>query len=654
MTSKESGIVSGKPPVDAGDQSGAEISADRTGISRRGFIGASVAGGASTVLPAVAFGVGNAAPETPRPVSTPPDAVKMEREVGISVPSVPTATVRRAASDLMVQVLRDLEIEYVALNPGSSFEGLQESLINYGERPNHMPEVISAMHEGAAVDMAHGYGRSEGKPMCALLQGTVGLQNASMAIYQAYHGHTPMIILAGNDENNFLKVHTGEDIAGLVRPYTKWDAQPETLEDTLVALQEAYRQSITPPCAPTLVVLNSEIQKEEAGDLQVPRYSASEVKAISQSQATIIAETLIQAKNPHISVGRLRSKTGIDNAITLAELVGASVDSMATFGPMSFPQRHALVGTGYDKNYDFHLGLEIAAADVSITGPHLKSVTDRDAAGIGFGWKEDPNLKRRPTPDTLITEDAEASLPLIIHAVESRLTTSISASIKERVKKHSIKNRDNRITSLHKAVEKKRPGWHGTPVSLARLYAELWPMIKDLDWCLASPSNFTGRHHRELWDHDKPYSYLGQYPAAALGYCLGASAGAALAAKNRNRVVINIQGDGDFNFMPGTVWSAVHHQLPMLTIMHNNRAWHMELMYVQYMAGVRGRGTDRAHIGTTFRDPYINYAKLAEGYGMKSEGPISDPNEMVAALQRGVDAVKRGEPYLIDVLTQPR
>ena len=186
------------------------------------------------------------------------------------------------------------------------------------------------------------------------------------------------------------------------------------------------------------------------------------------------------------------------------------------------------------------------------------------------------------------------------------------------------------------------------------MYAELWPMIKDLDWCLASPSNFTGRHHRELWDHDKPYSYLGQYPAAALGYCLGASAGAALAARSRDRIVVNIQGDGDFNFMPGTVWSAVHHQLPMLTIMHNNRAWHMELMYVQYMAGVRGRGTDRAHIGTTFRNPYINYAKLAEGYGMKSEGPISDPDEMVAALQRGVDAVKRGEPYLIDVLTQPR
>ena len=92
----------------------------------------------------------------------------------------------------------------------------------------------------------------------------------------------------------------------------------------------------------------------------------------------------------------------------------------------------------------------------------------------------------------------------------------------------------------------------------------------------------------------------------------------------------------------------------MLTIMHNNRAWHMELMYIQYMAGVRGRGTDRAHIGTTFRDPYIDYAKLAEGYGMKSEGPIDDPRLLAAAFKRGVESVRSGEPYLIDVLTQPR
>ncbi len=622
-------------------------------ISRRGFIGASVVGGATTVLAPTALGNTNEAATNPAK-SLPPSEAQMEREVGSSMPPEPIHNVKRAASDLMVQVLRDLEIEYVALNPGSSFEGLQESLVNYGDNPNTMPEVISALHEGSAVDMAHGYGRAEGKPMCALIQGTVGLQNGSMAIYQAFHGNTPLIVLAGNDQHNFLKVHTGEDIAALVRPFTKWDAQPETLEETLIALQEAYRQTITPPCAPVLVVLNSEIQKQEAGDVQLPTYTPPNIRGISQEQADVIAQDLIQAKNPHLSVGRLRTPQGIASAVELAESVAASVDTTATQGPMSFPQRHPLVGPGTDKNYDYHLGLERNASQVSITGPSLKSLMKRDVAGVRFGWKEDPSMRRGPTPETLLNADAEASIPLIANAVRQKLTKQVTKSIDERNQGNHKSNQAFRMKSLRQAIEKKRPGWNGTPVSLARMYAELWPLIKDLDWCLASPTHFSGRHHRELWDHDKPYSYLGQFPAAALGYGLGASTGAALAAKDRDRIVINIQADGDFNYMPGSIWSAAHHRLPMLIIMHNNRAWHMELMYLQYMAGVRGRGTDRAHIGTTFRDPYIDFAKIAEGYGMKSEGPISDPEQMVAALKRGVDTVRNGEPYLIDVLTQPR
>jgi acetolactate synthase-1/2/3 large subunit len=92
----------------------------------------------------------------------------------------------------------------------------------------------------------------------------------------------------------------------------------------------------------------------------------------------------------------------------------------------------------------------------------------------------------------------------------------------------------------------------------------------------------------------------------------------------------------------------------MLTVMHNNRAWHQEYMFVEYMAGVRGRGADRAEIGSTLRDPFIDYAKMAATYGMAGEGPIHDPAKLSAALQRGVASVKRGEPYMIDVITQPR
>ena len=154
--------------------------------------------------------------------------------------------------------------------------------------------------------------------------------------------------------------------------------------------------------------------------------------------------------------------------------------------------------------------------------------------------------------------------------------------------------------------------------------------------------------------HDRPYSYLGPQGAGGMGYGAGACAGAALAARSRRRFVINIQTDGDLNYAPGMLWSAAHHKLPLLTIMHNNRAWHQEMMFLEFMAGVRGRGTDRAHIGSTLRDPFIDYKKMAEAYGMASEGPIENPTLLQAAFRRGVDSVKRGEPYMIDVLTQPR
>jgi thiamine pyrophosphate-dependent acetolactate synthase large subunit-like protein len=179
-------------------------------------------------------------------------------------------------------------------------------------------------------------------------------------------------------------------------------------------------------------------------------------------------------------------------------------------------------------------------------------------------------------------------------------------------------------------------------------------LIENEDWCLSSPSDFSGAHHRDLWEHNRPYSYLGGQGAAGIGYGIGASTGAALAAKTRGRIVINVQCDGDLNYAPGSLWTAAHHRLPLLTIMHNNRAWHQELMFLEFMAATRGRGTDRAHIGTTLRDPFIDYAKMAETYGMAGEGPITDPSLLSAALERGIASVKRGEPYLIDVLTQPR
>jgi len=641
----------------------------KNGFGRRSFL-KNAAGGAAalaTTAPLVeAQTPNNRAGSAPAENGAPaPTEAQIQRETGNIRPPAVARTITRPGSDLMVQTIRDLGIEYVAANPGSSFEGLQESFINYGNPPNRMPEFITALHEESAVTMAHGYGKAEGKPMMALLHGTIGIQHGAMSIYQAYYDRVPVVMIAGNDPD-FIAAHTAQDMAGMVRSYTKWDAEPKTIDEALAAIQRAYNEAITPPMGPTLVVMGTEIQKENAPNTRVPAYKPPEFPTISATQAREIAKGLVEAQNPRIAVGRLRTPEGVKRAVQLAELVGACTSTAATNGPMSFPQRHPLCGPGTDTNYDYVLGLETGGAQASIEGPALsKIVPQRDHDNIGFGGISGGAAGRggrgggrggrggAPTAPP-IEADAEASLPLIIEEVNRQLTGDRKSRIQDRTAKHAQANHEARVTALAQAIESKRAGWNGTPICTARIYAELWPLIMNEDWCLSSPSGFSGGHNAQLWEHNKPYSYLGGQGAGGMGYGAPASVGAALAAKARNRIVINIQTDGDLNYSPGVLWTAVHHKLPMLTVMHNNRAWHQEYMFVEYMAGVRGRGAERAHIGSTLRDPFLDYTKMAAGYGMAGEGPITDPTKLPAALKRGIASVKRGEPYLIDVITQPR
>jgi thiamine pyrophosphate-dependent acetolactate synthase large subunit-like protein len=639
-------------------------------VNRRGFLkgAATAAAGAAAIAThapsADAEGQrGAGAADAPAPA---PSAAQVERDAGNVTPPGPARPNQRAVirpgSDLMVQALKDLGIEYVAANPGSSFEGLQESLINYGTPPNVKPEFITALHEESAVTMAHGYGKATGKPMCALLHGTIGVQHAAMSIYQAYYDRTPALLLAGRDLG-FIAAHSANDMAGMVRSFTKWDAQPKTLEESLTAIQRAYAEAITPPCGPTLVVIDIELQKEEAHDLKVPAYHPPTIKGVDSSTAREIAKSLLDAQNPRIAVGRLRTPEGVKNAVALAELVGASTSTQATQGPMSFPQRHPLCGPGANTTYDYTLGLEQAGGQVAIVGPGLSTLLTRDVTNIGFGGIA-PGVGRggggraggrgNAAPTRTLDADAEASLPAITDEVRRQLSPERQRVIQERTAKHAAANQEARIAALKQALDQKRAGWDASPVATARIYAELWPLIQNEDWILSSPSNFSGGHNAQLWDHNKPYSYLGGQGAGGMGYGAPASVGAGLAAKSGGQIVVNVQTDGDLNYAPGVLWTAVHHQLPMLTVMHNNRAWHQELMFVEYMCGVRGRGGDRGHIGTTLRDPFIDYRMMAAAYGMAGEGPITDPLKLAPALKRGLASAKAGKPYLIDVVTQPR
>src|SRR5580693_7166619 len=271
----------------------------KSSVGRRGFLKSAAAGAAAlaTTTPIVeAQQAGNVAAAPAGGGVPAPTQEQLAREAGNVRPPATVRLITRPGSDLMVQTVRDLGIEYAAANPGSSFEGLQESFINYGNPPNRMPEWITALHEESAVTMAHGYAKAEGKPMLALLHGTIGIQHASMSIYQAYYDRVPVVMIAGNDPD-FIAAHTAHDMAGMVRSFTKWDAEPKTVDEALVAIQRAYNEAVTPPMAPTLVVIGSEIQKENAPNARVPSYTPPQFPTIDATAAKEIAKALVAAQN---------------------------------------------------------------------------------------------------------------------------------------------------------------------------------------------------------------------------------------------------------------------------------------------------------------------------------------------------------------------
>ncbi len=487
-----------------------------------------------------------------------PTAQQLARDTGgAAPPAVPPRTVVRPGSDLMVEAIESVGIEFVMANPGSSFEGLQESIVNHGR---HDMEFITALHEESSVAAAHGYAKAEGRPMAVLLHGTVGVTHAAMAIYNAYCDRVPILMIAGLDFDGPIPAHNATDLGALVRGYTKWDAQPRTLTEAVAAIQRAYQIAITPPMAPVMVTLSADLQKEETAGraIHVPSFKPADMPAADYIATRRIARALVDAQNPRITVGRLRTPSGVKRAIDLVELLGAQAGSSAAAGPMSFPMSHPLRGRGVPGvPVDFILTLE---APPFVPGDMPATGSSGGAAPVGAATLVSATIQGPPllatnfnivsrggggnTPGHLAIEgDAEASLPGLIEEVKTLLTADTRRLIADRARKNEQAHAGQRAEEWAGFVEQARQGWDASPISLGRLHAELWPLIKNEDVCLSGPANFSSNHSTRLFNLDKPYSYLGGQGGAGIGYGAPASVGAGLAARQagNGRIVVNIQ-----------------------------------------------------------------------------------------------------------------
>src|SRR5438093_1458738 len=575
-------------------------------------------------------------------------------------------------SDYMVDVVKALGFEYVCANPGSSFRGMQESIINYGGNRN--PEFITNCHEESSVAMAHGYFKIEGKPMAVLAHGTVGLQHASMAIYNAWCDRVPVYIMAGNYVDAAIRrpaewYHGVQDCAAIVRDFTKWDDQPASLTHFGESAVRAYKIAMTPPMAPVLLVLDAGLQEgpnESKIKVPIPKLTIPSPPQGESAVVTQLARLLVAAENPVLVADRLaRTPAAMPLLIELAETLQASVIDQG--GRMNFPSLHPLNQTqragAAIGDADVVVGLEVADFWATVNslrdqlhrstrrttkpGAKLATVTTGDLY-IRSNYQD---FRRMADVDLAIAADGEATLPALIEAVRRASTGD---------RKRVFQQRGAKLAEASKAARERMReaatyAWDASPLSTARVAAEVWAQIRNEDWSLVS--NYyseAGVWPRRLWDFNKPYQWLGHAGGGGIGYGAPASVGGALANKKHGRLSVAIQTDGDLMYAPGVLWTAAHHRIPLLSVMNNNRAYHMELMHVQRMCNARNRSVDRGAIGSQIVDPNIDYAKLAVSMGVYAEGPIENPANLGPALRRAIAVVKRGEPAVVDVVTQVR
>ena len=636
-------------------------------IGRRNFLkGATFGTAAIAAAPAA-----NALPAAPAPERL-KAAVPGPRQIAVETqaPAKDPATQSSSGGDFMVDVFKTLDIEYLAMNCASSFRGLHEAVLNHA---NNKPEILTCPHEEIAVAMGHGYAKIEGKPLAFICHGVVGLQHATMAMYNAWCDRVPVYCMGGNivEADKRLPgaewVHSAIDIGALTRDFTKWDDQPTSLQHFAESAVRAYKIATTPPMGPVLLSLDAELQEnpiKEAESLRIPKLSKVVAPVGDTGSLAEAAKLLVAAENPVIVCDRLsRTPAGLSRLVALPATLQCAVIDNA--GRMNFPSRHPL-------NMSFRRGPVLAQADVILALEmndlwgvlnqfsdrvvrSNRPVTKKDAKVITLGTRDlylkanYQDFARFADVDLSIAGDGEASLPTLTAEVKRLIDDGRKPALEARGKKLAAA----RLAMIEQAKSDATLGWDASPITTARMCAEVYAQIKDEDWSLVGNSIRNVWPHR-LWDIKKPYQWNGGSGGAGVGYNLSASIGAALANKKHGRLTVAFGGDGDFMFVPGALWTAAHHKIPLLYVIQNNRAYHQEVMYLQAMAARRGRGIGNAHIGTTLTDPNVDYATVAKGFGVYGEGPIIDPKDLGPAIKRALAVVKRGEPALVDVVTDPR
>ncbi len=574
-------------------------------------------------------------------------------------------------SDLMVEVLRELGIKYIALNPGASYRGLHDSMVNF--EPGKGPEIILCTHEEIAVALANGYARATGEIMATGLHNIVGLQHASMAIFNAWCDRTPILNLGGGGPMNTPNrrstdwVHTALVQGLAVRDFVKFDDQPSDVDAVAESFLKAYRIAMTEPKGPVYICLDTDVQEAKIDKpMVVPHaqlYRPPAGPGANPESLRQASRLLAEAAWPVIVAGEIaRSPKALPPMLDLAEALGAAV--IDSDGRYAFPSTHVLnLTTAREEalhGADVVLALDVPSLGVPL-GPSVRErgnfapVISPRCQVIHItlldlerqSWVSD-NMWLLPV-HVPIAADTSVALPQLLEQVRERLKTKSDSD-------RQVQERRAKVEAIHREARKKSQAWiektwDEKPISQARFFSEINKRVQGKSWALVSSH---GRRWREAIEVTEPAHGMGGGRGGGVGYGLPSSIGAALGFKGSGRLCVSMIGDGDFLMTSNSLWTAAKYQIPLLVVVLNNHSYYNDEEHQERMARWRQRPIENKGIGIRIEEPAPDLTAIARALHVDGFGPITEPDQLGPVLDQAIGIVESGKPAVVDVITQPR
>jgi thiamine pyrophosphate-dependent acetolactate synthase large subunit-like protein len=552
----------------------------------------------------------------------------------------------RYGSDILVDLLREAGVDYVAFNPGATFRGIHDSLVHGQESP----EIVLCPHESIAVAVAHGYAKASGKPMAVLLHDVVGLQNASLAIYNAWCDRVPILLVGGTGPMSKPArrpwidwIHTALVQGQLVRDYVKWDDQPADLESLPESFARAWTTMLAAPNGPVYLCVDAGIQEQEAsagfGWEPIRGYAVPTPPSPSKEDVAVIGQALSLARLPVLVTDYAgATKTGFESLVRLAERLAAPVVDCGR--RLNFPTTHGLsYGEEALGKADVILALDVEDPAGVLTGsaPDARVFNVTPAHLKLRSWAQD-YLQLQPA-ELHVTATCDTALPAILAAcsVDEGVRADRAMLLAERA---AAARELSRI-----AAAGARSDGAVAPEALA---AVLGDGLDGERWTLVHGS--LAGWERRLWRFERFGQHLGWHGGGGLGYGPGASVGAALAL-GRDALAVNVQPDGDLLYTPAALWVAARYRVPLLTVMHNNRQYRNTVEHARLVGEARRSSDKGRHVGAALDDPPVDFATLARSFGVWAAGPVTDVEAVRLELEHALAVVGGGAPALVDVVT---